>query len=123
MFRFNTTSNEFEGYNGSAWSSVGGAALSNDTSTATNVFPLFANATSGSASTLYTSNAKLLYKPSTGEFQASAPVASNGIFVNANTIATNYTVDTGFNGLSAGPVTVNSGITVTVASGSVWTVV
>ena len=123
MFRFNTTSNEFEGYNGSAWSSVGGAALSNDTSTATNVFPLFANATSGSASTLYTSNAKLLYKPSTGEFQASAPVASNGIFVNANTIAANYTVDTGFNGLSAGPVTVNGGVTVTVASGSVWTVV
>jgi hypothetical protein len=50
-------------------------------------------------------------------------VSSNGIFVNANTIAANYTVDTGFNGLSAGPVTVNSGITVTVASGSVWTVV
>ena len=31
--------------------------------------PLFASATTGTASTLFTSNAKLLYKPSTGEFQ------------------------------------------------------
>jgi len=97
--------------------------ISNDTSTATNLYPTFVSSTSGTASTLNTGNAKLLYKPSTGELQASAPVALNGIFVNANTIAANYTVDTGFNGLSAGPVTVNGGVTVTVASGSVWTVV
>ncbi len=97
--------------------------ISNDTSTTTNLYPTFVTSTSGTASSLNTGNAKLLYKPSTGELQASAPVALNGIFVNANTIAANYTVDTGFNGLSSGPVTVNSGITVTVASGSVWTVV
>jgi hypothetical protein len=121
--RFNTTTSEFEGYNGSAWASVGGAALSNDTSTATNVYPLFANATSGTASTLYTSNAKLLYKPSTGEFQAPEMVANNGLFVNSATIATDYTIPAGSNAMSAGPVTVNSGITVTVSSGSVWTVI
>jgi len=121
--RFNTTTSEFEGYNGTAWASVGGAALSNDTSTATNVFPLFANATSGTASTLYTSNAKLLYKPSTGEFQAPEMVANNGLFVNSATIATDYTIPVGSNAMSAGPVTVNSGITVTVSSGSVWTVI
>jgi hypothetical protein len=122
MLRFNTTTVEFEGYNGTAWASVGGAALSNDTSTATNVFPLFANATSGTASTLFTSNAKLLYKPSTGEFQAAALVASNGIVVNSLTVATNYTIAAGFSGTSAGPVTVASGITVTVSSGSRWVV-
>jgi len=121
--RFNTTTSEFEGYNGTAWASVGGAALSNDTSTATNVFPLFANATTGTAATLFTSNAKLLYKPSTGEFQSSELVASNGIFVNSQTVATDYTVPSGSNAMSAGPVTVNSGITVTVSSGSVWTVI
>ena len=120
--RFNTTSNEFEGYNGTAWASVGGAALSNDTSTATNVFPLFASATSGTASTLFTSNAKLLYKPSTGEFQSSALVASNGIVVNSQTISTSYTIASGNNAMSAGPVTVASGQTVTVASGSRWVV-
>lgn len=122
MLRFNTQTTEFEGYNGTAWASVGGAALSNDTSTATNVFPLFANATSGTASTLFTSNAKLLYKPSTGEFQSSALVASNGIVVNSLTVATNYTIAAGFSGTSAGPVTVASGITVTVSSGSRWVV-
>jgi hypothetical protein len=121
--RFNTTTSEFEGYNGTAWASVGGAALSNDTATATNVYPLFASATSGTASTLYTSNAKLLYKPSTGEFQSSELVAGNGLFVNSATVSADYTIPAGSNAMSAGPVTVNSGITVTVSSGSVWTVV
>jgi hypothetical protein len=122
MLRFNTTTTEFEGYNGTAWASVGGAALSNDTSTATNVFPLFANATTGTASTLFTSNAKLLYKPSTGEFQMSAPVASNGIVVNSLTVATSYTIASGFSGASAGPITIASGQSVTVAGGSRWVI-
>lgn len=122
MLRFNTTTTEFEGYNGTAWASVGGAALSNDTSTATNVFPLFASATTGTASTLFTSNAKLLYKPSTGEFQMSAPVASNGIVVNSQTVSASYTIAAGFSAMSAGPVTVASGQAVTVSGGSRWVV-
>ena len=122
MLRFNTQTTEFEGYNGTAWASVGGAALSNDTSTASNLFPLFATATSGTASTLNTSNAKLLYKPSTGEFQASVPVALNGIVVNSQTVATSYTIAAGYSGMSAGPVTVASGQSVTVSSGSRWVV-
>ena len=121
--RFNSTTGEFEGYNGSAWASVGGAALSNDTATSSNVYPLFAAATTGTASTIYTSNAKLLYKPSTGEFQSSELVAGNGLFVNSATVSADYTIPAGSNAMSAGPVTVDSGITVTVSSGSVWTVV
>lgn len=123
MLRFNTDSNEFEGYNGSSWASVGGAAISNDTSTSSNVYPLFADATSGTATTVYTSNAKLLYKPSTGELQASEMVASNGIVVNSQTVSADYTIPSGSNAMSAGPVTVDSGVTVTVSSGSVWTVI
>ena len=125
MLRYNTTTNQFEGYSGSsaAWNPVGGASLSNDTSTASNLYPLFANATSGSATTLYTGNAKLLYKPSTGELQASVPVALNGIVVNSQTVAASYTIGTGYSGMSAGPVTVASGQSVTVASGSRWVVV
>jgi hypothetical protein len=123
MLRFNTQTVEFEGYNGTAWASVGGAALSNDTSTATNVYPLFANATSGTASTLFTGNAKLLYKPSTGELQASVPVALNGIVVNSQTVATSYTIAVGYSAMSSGPVTVASGQAVTVSSGSRWVVV
>jgi hypothetical protein len=122
MLRFNTTTTEFEGYNGTAWASVGGAALSNDTSTASNVYPLFANATTGTASTLFTSNAKLLYKPSTGELQASEVTASNGLLLNATNIAASYTIGTGYNAMSVGPVTVASGQSVTVSSGQRWLV-
>jgi len=120
--RFNTTTTEFEGYNGSAWASVGGAALSNDTATATNVYPLFAAATSGTASTIYTSNAKLLYQPSTGEFQSSVLNAGNGIVVNNATISASYTIASGSNAMSVGPVTVASGQSVTVSSGQRWVV-
>jgi hypothetical protein len=122
MLRFNTTTTEFEGYNGTAWASVGGAALSNDTSTATDVYPLFANATTGTASTLFTGNAFLLYKPSTGELKSRVPVASNGIVVNSQTVATSYTIAAGFSGSSAGPITLSGGAVVTVSSGSRWVV-
>jgi len=100
-----------------------GASISNDTSTSTNLYPLFANATSGTPTTIYTGNAKLLYKPSTGELQSTVLVASNGIVVNSQTVSADYTIAAGNNGLSAGTVSVNSGITVTIASGSNWTVV
>jgi len=98
-------------------------AISNDTTTATNLYPTFAAATTGSVSTIYTGNAKLLYKPSTGELTSPQLVASNGIFVNSLTISTNYTIAAGNSGMSAGVVAVASGVTVTVSSGSRWVVV
>jgi hypothetical protein len=108
-----------------SWAAGGGsgATITNDVATSTNVYPVFANAISGTFGTAYTSNANYLYKPSTGELTAVAMISSNGIQVNANTVATSYTIATGNNGLSAGPVSVNSGITVTVSSGSTWSVV
>lgn len=106
-----------------SWGSiVAGASLSNDTTTATDLFPMFASATSGTPTTVFTSNAKLLYKPSTGEFQASELVASNGIFVNNTTVSVSYTVATGFNAMSVGPITIASGQSVTVTSGQRWVV-
>ena len=48
-------------------------------------------------------------------------------FENGVTVATNYTIGTTFgatcNALSAGPITINAGITLTIPSGSVYTVV
>ena len=110
---------------GVAWAAGGGGgsvSVSNDTSTSTNLYPLFAAATSGTLSTIYTGNAKLLYKPSTGELQSTVIDSTNGIFVNSQTISADYTIASGDNGGSFGPVTVAAGITVTVSSGSVWTV-
>jgi len=115
--RFNTTTTEFEGYNGTSWSSVGGSAISNDTSTATDLYPAFLSATTGTAANIYTSNAKLLYRPSTGELKVTAPIAANGIVLNADSVTSDYTIATGTNGFSVGPLTVASGVTLTVASG------
>jgi hypothetical protein len=56
-----------------------------------------------------------------GQFFGSAAVKA--IAYNSNTIGENVTVTTGNNGLSAGPVTINSGFTVTVQSGAVWVIV
>ena len=125
MMRYNTTTNQFEGYSGSspAWKSIGGSALSNDTTTASDLYPTFAGATTGTAENLYTSNAKYLYKPSTGELKVSAPVATNGLVVNADTVNADYTVAAGTNAFSIGPITVASGISVTVASGQRWVVI
>jgi trimeric autotransporter adhesin len=104
---------------------TGGASIniSNDTTTSTNLYPTFAAATTGTMSTIYTGNAKLLYKPSTGELTSSHVVASNGIFVNSLTIATSYTIPSGSSGMSAGVISVSNGITVTVSNGSRWVVV
>lgn len=76
--RFNSTLAKFEGYNGTAWSSVGGGA------------------TGG---------------------------GSDDIFIeNGQTVTTNYTISTNKNAMSTGPISINSGITVTVPSGSNWVV-
>ena len=41
---------------------------------------------------------------------------------NGDTVTTNYTLSTGKNGMSVGPMTVNSGIALTVPSGKRWVV-
>jgi len=48
--------------------------------------------------------------------------ASNGIVVNNKTVSASYTIASGDSATSAGPITVNSGVTVTVSSGSRWVV-
>lgn len=52
-----------------------------------------------------------------------AVIGGMGYVENAATISVSSTINTGNNAVSAGPVTVNSGITVTVPSGSRWVVV
>ena len=44
-------------------------------------------------------------------------------FTNGQTVTTNYTIPTNYNAVTAGPVTINSGVTVTIPSGSTWAVV
>jgi hypothetical protein len=112
-------------WNGSSFTWAAGGStvtVTNDTSTASNLYPLFATATSGTVSSVNTSNAKLLYKPSTGDLQASQVVASNGLVVNSKTVAASYSIPSGSNAMSAGPMTVATGQSVTVPSGSRWVI-
>ena len=103
-------------------STVSGAAITNDTTTATAEYPLFAAATTGSLATVYTSDSNYLYTPSTGELKAKAMNSTNGIQVNSNTVASSYTIAASSNGLSVGPMTISGGVTVTVSTGSTWVV-
>ena len=48
---------------------------------------------------------------------------TGAIIENAQTISSNYTITSSKNALSAGQITINSGVTVTVPSGSTWTIV
>ena len=123
FLRFNTTSTEFEGYNGTAWSSVGGSAITNDMTTATNLYPAFLGATTGTATAIFTGNANYLYKPSTGELSVRAPIASNGLVLNSSTVSSSYTIATGFNATSCGPITISGGVVVTISAGQRWAVI
>jgi len=80
MIRFNTTLTQFEGYNGTAWGSLGGAG-----------------ATGGGSDLVF--------------------------FENDQTVTTNYTITANKNAMTAGPCTINSGVTVTVPSGQSWVIV
>jgi len=44
-------------------------------------------------------------------------------YENGQTVTTNYTLSTGKNAVTAGPITINSGVTVTVPSGQSWVIV
>ena len=79
MIIYETDTNLYYGWKGSAWSPIGGGATGGGTD---DVF-----------------------------------------YENAQTVTANYTITSNKNAMSAGPITIDSGVTVTVPSGSVWTVV
>jgi len=63
------------------------------------------------------------YDPTRDVLTVGAHSSSNGIHINATTVAISYSIPSSYNGLSAGPVSVATGVTVTVQSGSTWVVV
>jgi hypothetical protein len=53
----------------------------------------------------------------------SGTVANGTMLLFSNTISANYTIATGNNALSVGPITLNSGNTITLASGQRWIII
>ena len=47
---------------------------------------------------------------------------SKGLYEHAHTIAANYSITSGNNAITAGPITINSGVSVTIPTGSTWIV-
>lgn len=105
------------------------------------IVPLVSTTISGSASTVV-SNASLTFKPSDGTLRtdrlviADSAYGPGGIalgatgggtdqvfFMNQTRITTDFTLGDSNNAGTFGPVTVDSGVTVTINSGSRWTVV
>jgi hypothetical protein len=78
-FRFNTDVAKFEGYNGTAWGSVGGGA------------------TGGGADEVFVQNGQV--------------------------VTTSYTLPGTKNAMSTGPITIDSGVTVTISSGARYVVI
>lgn len=76
--RFNNNTLRFEGNNGTAWGSLGGATGGGN---------------------------------------------DDAFYENASAITTSYTITSGKNAMSAGPITIADGATVTIPDGSVWTIV
>ena len=52
-----------------------------------------------------------------------ATVAGGAIYENSQTISSTHTIPSGSNGMSAGPVTINDGISLTISNGSTYTIV
>ena len=52
-----------------------------------------------------------------------ANTTTKGLYEHAHTISANYSITSGNNAITAGPITINNGISVTVPTGSVWMIV
>ena len=70
--------------------------------------------------------ARIAVEAAGGTTGGKAPVGGNtfGVFYeNDQVMITNYTITTGKNAMSAGPITVNSGVVLTIPAGSTYTIV
>ncbi len=109
-----------------------------DESSDTTCFPLFATAAtgnlapkSGSNLSFNSSNGTLTATAFSGDGSAltgiSAGATGGGsdeiFYENGQTVTTDYTITNGKNAMSAGPITINSGVTVTVGAGETLTIV
>ena len=60
---------------------------------------------------------------SVGEPQMLGSADVKAVFYNSNTIAENLTITSGINSMSAGPIVISNGYTVSIAEGARWVIV
>ena len=146
---FNSTTNTMRVYNGSAWEDVTDASIAlNDLTDVSAASPSddqvlqYNSATSNwEATTLSIASAlndltdvdttgvadgqTIVYNSGTSSWEPGESGGNTAVvgWENQITVAENYTITTGNNMVSAGPVTIDTGFTVTVPTGSRWVVV
>jgi hypothetical protein len=76
----------------------------------------------GNGTSALANSSSLTYTSATGALRTPEVEASNGLIVNNLTIGTSYSIPAGYSASSVGPVTVSSGVSVTVPTGSRWVV-
>ena len=76
-------------------------------------------------STIFTlsSGGTLTFSDSTTQSSGVGIKAGGVVYENGQTINSNYTMTTNYNGVSAGPITVADGVTVTIPDNSNWSIV
>lgn len=89
---------------------VNGVMIGNGTGSITTVAP-------GASGNVLTSNGTSWVSGA-----GSAAVANSTIYINSTTINTSYTIASGTNGFTVGPVTINSGNSINVSSGQRWVI-
>ena len=127
--RFNTTDVTFEGYDGTAWGAIGGGGgfeVSTTPPGSPSDGDTYWDSEEANAYIYYNDGSSSQWVPlvpSTPPKAAAGGGTDEVFFENDNAVTTNYTLQTGKNALSAGPITINSGVTVTVSSGQSWVIV
>lgn len=127
----NSTYYTIAGQTGSEWEvgigtyTASGTTLSRTTVLASSNSGSAVNFSAGTKDVFVTYPAGRSVNLDSGATEARAPQfnATNGLIVNSMTVASNYTVASGDSAMSVGPITVNSGVSVTVSSGSRWVVI
>jgi trimeric autotransporter adhesin len=105
-----------------SWAAAPATGLTVTSTTSNTNYNLgFQSASSGTTTVDYI-NTSFTANPSTGALTAPEVVASNGLLVHSTTVSTSYSIPAGSNALAAGPMTVASGVSVTIPSGSRWLV-
>ena len=128
---FNTASNRLKVYSGSAWLFAivdTTTVVEKTSSTGSAVIPAGTTAERNSSP----ANGNFRYNSSLNSFEGYVDGAWGGvggaqaggvIYENNQSVTANYTISTNKNGFSVGPITVNSGVSITVPSGSVWVII
>ena len=129
---FNTTTNKTRIYNGTSWQDAivdTSGVVTKTSATGSAELPVGTTAQrDGSPSAGYLrwnsdDTSAEVYDGSAWTAVGGGNSTTEGLYEHAHTISANYSITSGNNAMSASPITIDSGVTVTVPTGSVWTLV